>query len=222
MNSFFDSLGTLVVQYPAWSHWLIALGMVLQGEITIFVSMYLIANHSIGWTDFLIPAFGSVIVVDYFLYFVGRGLRNTRFGWKFYKKIKAKRRTQWYLYYVRENLNKLILMSKFLFGGNIIILTAVGWAKTKFGRFARAHFLSVSLWLACMIAIMYSMASGLFYLKSTASLKQVEIGIGVLVLVIFIGEYVLKRALGKRVGFEAASKGFKDEEEEEEEENGQK
>ncbi len=217
MNTFFDSLGTLVVQYPAWSHWLIALGMALQGEITIFVSMYLIANRSLGWTDFLIPAFASVIIVDYFLYLLGRALRTTRFGWKFYKKIKAKRRTQWYLYYVRENLNKLILISKFLLGGNIIILTAVGWAKTKFGRFARAHFLSVSLWLGCMIAIMYSMASGLFYLKSTASLKQVEIGIGIFVLIIFLGEYILKRALGKRVGFEAISKDLKDEDEEEEE-----
>lgn len=206
MNSALDSLGQLVLQYPAWSHWIIAAGMILQGEVTIFVSMYLVSNHSLGWLDFLIPAFGSVLIVDYFLYFVGRTLRTTRFGWKFYRRIKPKKRTQFYLYYIRENLNKLIIFSKFLLGANIILLLAIGWARTKFTRFIRSHFMSVSLWFAAMILVAYSFSSGLYYLKSTKAFKQVEIILAVLVIFIFLGEYLLKKALGKRIGFDTTSK----------------
>ncbi len=219
MDSFLDSLGQLVLQYPAWSHWIIAAGMLLQGEITIFVSMYLINDHSLGWLDFLIPAFGSVIVADYFLYLVGRGLRATRFGWKFYRKIKPKRRTQFYLFYIRENLNKLIVFSKFLFGANIVLMLAIGWARTKFTRFMRSHLMSVSLWFAAMILVAYSLSSGLYYLKSTETFKQVEIILAVLVVFIFFGEYLLKKALGKHIGFDATSKQLNDLSSEEEEEN---
>ncbi len=215
MNNFFDSLSALVVQYPTWSHLIIAAGMVIQGEITIFVSRYLIANPSLGGRDFLIPAYASGSIVAVFLFFLGRGLRNTRFGWKIYRKIKSKRKTQLYFYYVRENLNKLIIFSKFIFGGNILILIAIGWMKTKFGRFAKSHFMSVTLWLLTMITIMYSMASGLFYLKSTTSLRQVEIGIGILVVIIFAGEYLLKRALGKRLGFDSSKELINQDEEDE-------
>ena len=206
MGNILDSLGQLVLQYPAWSHWIIAAGMLLQGEITIFVSMYLVSNHSLGWFDFLIPAFGSVFAADYVLYFLGRGLRTTRFGWKFYKKIKPKKRTQSYLYYIRENMNKLILFSKFLLGTNIILILAIGWARTKLTRFMKSHFISVTLWFSTMIVIAYAFTSGLYYLKSTKTFKEVEILLGLLVLFIFFGEHLLKKVLGKRIGFEESSK----------------
>ncbi len=219
MGGVLDSLGQLVIQYPAWSHWIIAAGMLLQGEVTIFVSMYLINNHSLGWLDFIIPALGSIFVADYFLFLLGRILRTTRFSWKFYRKIKPKKRTQFYLYYIRENLNKLILFSKFLLGTNIILIVAIGWAKTKFTRFMRSHFLSVTLWFAAMILVTYSLSSGLYYLKSTKTFKQVEILLGVLVLFIFFGEYLLKKVLGKRIGFDATSKQLNDSSSDEEEED---
>lgn len=217
MGGFLDSLGQLVLQYPAWSHWIIAAGMLLQGEVTIFVSMYLVSNHSLGWLDFIIPALGSIFVADYFLFFLGRILRTTRFGWKFYRKIKSKKRTQFYLFYIRENLNKLILSSKFLLGGNIILLLAVGWARTKFTRFVRSHFMSVSFWFAAMILVAYSLSSGLYQLKEMKTFRQAEIAIAVLVILVFIGEYLLKKALGKRMGFNTDTKETEDNVSEEDE-----
>ncbi len=217
MSGVLDSLGQLVVQYPAWSHWIIAAGMLLQGEVTIFVSMYLISNHSLRWIDFIIPALGSIFAADYFLFFLGRVLRTTRFGWKFYRRIKPKKRTQFYLYYIRENLNKLILLSKFLLGANIILILAIGWARTKFTRFMRSHFLSVTLWFTAMILVAYSLSSGLYYLRSTKTFKQVEIILAILVLFVFFGEYLLKKILGKRIGFDETSKQLNEFSSEEEE-----
>jgi membrane protein DedA with SNARE-associated domain len=197
MDSILGSLGQWIATYPAWTHWIIAGGMVIQGEITIFVSIYLVLNNTIGWSDFLGPAIASVILVDTFLYIVGRSMRNTRFGWRLYRKMKQSRKNQSYLYYARENTTKMLVGSKFLFGTNIVAMLAIGWAKIKPGRFFQAELIGVLSWFSGITLIAYFMDSGLHYLQSENIFKQAELLIAAGAVIVIGGEYILKKIAGK-------------------------
>lgn len=197
MGSLLDNLGALVTHYPAWSHWIIAVAILIQGETVVLVSAFLIASGNLTWAGFLVPAVLSIVVADVFLFFLGRVLRNTRFGWRFYRKIKHKKRTQLYLFYVRENVNKLMIISKFLIGANILAIFAVSWSKVGFGKFLKSQFVSLILWFIPATAIAYFFATGFSYLKSEKIFRQMEIGILVVMLIMFIGEHFLRKMLNK-------------------------
>ncbi len=208
MGSLLDNLGALVVHYPAWSHWIIAVAILIQGETVVLVCAFLIANGNLSWAGFLVPAMLSVIVSDVFLFFLGRVLRNTRFGWKFYRKIKHSKRTQLYLFYVKENVNKLMIISKFLVGANIFAVFAVSWSKVKFGKFLQSQLVSLVLWFIPATAIAYFFASGFSYLKSEKIFHQMEIGILVVMAFIFLGEHFLRKMITKSFAIQSKAKEF--------------
>jgi membrane protein DedA with SNARE-associated domain len=206
MGSLLDNLGALVVHYPAWSHWIIAVAILIQGETVVLVSTFLIANGNLSWYGFLVPAILSIVVADVFLFLLGRVLRNTRFGWRFYRKIKHKKRTQLYLFYVKENVNKLMIISKFLIGANILAVFAVSWSKVKFGKFLQSQLVSLFLWFIPATAIAYFFASGFSYLKSEKIFRQMEIGIFVVMILIFLGEHFLRKMITKSFNIQNKAK----------------
>ncbi len=210
MGGILDNLSQLVLTHQAWSHYLIALGILLQGEVTVLVSVYLVINGSLGWGDFLIPAFLGILIGDYALYFIGRLLRGTRFGWRMYKKLKQNKNAQFYTYYVSQNLKKIIIISKFLIGANFLTLLAVGWTRVKIGKFFKSHVLAALTWLFGVTTVSYFLASGLYLLKAEKVFKQVEIGIIGGIALIILGEYLLKKFLGNKIKFESKAKDFGD------------
>lgn len=193
-----DNTSELVAQYPAWSHWIIAVAILIQGEVTVLVSVFLVASHHLGWYDFIIPAVSSIIFGDLLLFWGGKALRNTRIGWRWYRKIKHNRRAQFYFYYVKENVNKLMIISKFLVGANIFAVLAVSWSRIGFGKFMRSQVLSVVLWFTSATAIAYFLASGFSLLVSKEIFQKIEIAAVVgMILIFFVGEHFLKKKLNK-------------------------
>ena len=193
-----SNTSALVTQYPAWSHWIIAVAILIQGEITVLVSVFLIANQRLSWNDFIIPALSSLIFGDLVLFWGGKALRNTRIGWRWYRKIKHNRRAQFYFYYVKENVNKLMIISKFLVGANIFAVLAVSWSKIGFGKFMKSQLMSVILWFTSATAVAYFLASGFSLLVSEKIFQKIEIGaiIG-MILIFFVGEHFLKRRVDR-------------------------
>lgn len=206
-----DNLGALVLQYPEWSHWIIAIAILFQGEVVVLVSVFLIVSGSLTWSGFIIPSVASLIVGDALLFFLGRMVRNTRLGWRWYLKMKHSRRAQFYLYYVKENLNKLMIISKFLVAANVFAVLAVSWSKVNFGTFLKSQFTSVMLWFFSATAVAYFFASGFSYLRSEKVFRQIEVGIAVVMVLMFVGEHFLKKLLQKK--FQAGNKVPLDEEE---------
>lgn len=190
-----DNLGELVLQYPQWSHWIIAFAILFQGEVVVLVSVFLIVSGSLTWGGFIIPAVSSLIIGDALLYLLGRMIRNTRLGWKWYLKMKHSRRVQFYMYYVKENLNKLMIISKFLVAANLFAVLAVSWSKVGFGKFMKSQFTSVMLWFFSATAVAYFFASGFSYLRSEKVFRQVEFGIAAAMILILVGEHFLKKRL---------------------------
>lgn len=193
-----DNTSALVTQYPAWSHWIIAVAILIQGEVTVLVAVFLIASRHLAWNDFIIPAISSLIFGDLLLFWGGKALRNTRIGWRWYRKIKHNRRAQFYFYYVKENVNKLMIISKFLVGANVFAVLAVSWSKIGFGKFMKSQIVSVLLWFTSATLIAYFLASGFSLLVSKEIFQKIEIGaVAVMVLIFFVGEHFLKKRVDK-------------------------
>jgi len=204
-----EILSRFVLNHQEWSYYIIFLGTILQGEITLLVSMYLVIDKSLNLWLVLLYAVSAVIISDYFLYFLGRKIRNTKLGWKFYRKIKNSKKNQIYTYYISKNLAKMIIVSKFLIGANILIMTMIGWSKVKFGKFFKNYFFSVIPWFIFVSALSYFFASGAYFLKAEKIFKQVEIIIAAVFILFVLGEVFLKNVFQKFLDVELKSKKLK-------------
>lgn len=202
MNSILDGLGQFITQYPAWAHVIIGAAILIQGEIAILASVLLIVNQKLTWNEFLLIAPTTLIIGETLIYFTGRMLRNTRFGWKFYReKIKPNKSYQPYFYYLKMNLTKLLIAAKFLIGVNLLVLLLTGWTKTKFGTFITSYLPGVTIWFTAITTLAYFLMSGLSYLKTANLFKQAEYGIVIVVIAIFGFEFILRKFVSKGLHF---------------------
>lgn len=203
MVQFLNTVGSLIVQYPAWTHFIIGAAILIQGELAILLSVLLIVSGKLTWSEFLIFAPASLIVGETTIYIIGRMLRNTRFGWKFYRnRLKPSKRFQSYFYYLKMNLTKLLVGAKFLIGVNIFVILLAGWSKTKFGTFMRSYLTGVTIWFVAVTGVAYFFMSGLTYLKTEKIFKQAEYGILIAIVLIFAMEFIFKKLLSKGIPFQ--------------------
>jgi membrane protein DedA with SNARE-associated domain len=193
MDNALAVLGDLVAQYPSWTKLILGGAMLLQGEIAILFAVFLAIAGTISWADYFIATLSGLIIGETFVYIFGRFLRHTRFGWKWYHNHKESRKLQLYTYYLKQNLVKLFIITKFIPGTNFVVLTLTGWSRTKFFHFFKSYIVSVLVWFSSMTLLAYGVNSGLAYLRGENIFKQVEYGIGGLVILILVGENLLRR-----------------------------
>lgn len=198
MGSLAETLTVLIHQYPAWAGIFLSLGAILQGEIALFFSMYLVVSGALPWRTFFLVTLGAIVIWEFILFFLGRIIRHTRSGWRWYRRTKPNPRIQFYSHYLRENLTKLFLASHFLVGMSLMALVLTGWSKTSFGKFLRSYFVGVLTWFFTMTLIAYASLSGLFRLRTANVFRHAEFGIILIVLLIFGGEFLFRRGLKKR------------------------
>jgi len=201
-------VGQWILHNPAWTDAIIALGMVIYGSATILVSVYLAINHDIEWTRLFAIVLGVMIIEDVFWYYLGQIMRHTRFGWRFYKKHKSNKRTQAYLHYLKKNISRISIVSRFLPGGAITVVFLIGWSRTKISRFLKVDMASIALWFGSMTVVSYFLMSGLHYLHSEEIFRNVEIGIAAAVLVFVFGGQIFRKLFGKYVGLELKAEEF--------------
>lgn len=212
-----DGLGALIQQYPAWGHFIIGIAILIQGELGILLATFLIAQGSFGWSDYLIAAPLTMLVAESIVFFFGRFMRTTRFGWRIYRnKIKPNKKYQPYFYYLRTNLTKLFISARFLVGVNFFVLFLSGWSKTTYGKFLKSYLSGLFLWFGSMTIIAYFFMSGLSYLKHEKIFKQAEYGIVILLFIFFGIEFLVKKYMKKKSPFGGKDdvSGFLDEDDE--------
>ncbi|MEK7512887.1 MAG: hypothetical protein AAB601_01675, partial [Patescibacteria group bacterium] len=107
-----------------------------------------------------------------------------------------------YTHYLRENMKKLFVAAKFLPGTILIILLLTGWSRVRLGTFLASYFVSLGLWFGSMTLVAYVLMSELHYLKSAEIFREVEIAIGVIVVLIIIGEHLFRKRLRKAARFD--------------------
>ena len=196
MGNLLGSISDLVAQYPAWTHTIIGVGTLLQGEAAILFSVLLVINKVISWREYFLWTAGTMAMAEISLFLIAKLFRKTRFGWKLYRKYKGNRRLQFYTYYLKQNLAKLLVVAKFVPGTNFVILALTGWSRTTVGKFLKAYGLSITTWFAVMTAVAYGAMSGVTYLKSVIDHAE-YVGIGIVV-VFIAAQHILKRFFNKQ------------------------
>ncbi len=202
MGNVLDGLSGLIAHNQVLGSFLIGLSVIIQGETAAVLSTYLIASRKLSWVDYLVPAFSAIMISDYLLFFVGRRLRKSRFGWKLYRRLKDNRNMQLYHYYVSKKLGAFIILSKFLIGINLLAIFSAGWGKIKFSTFFKSHLKAVLIWLFSVSAVAYLAALGLYSLTVNKVFKGMEFFIIGLVVVLIGSEWLFKKVLWGRMSFE--------------------
>lgn len=182
---------------PSWTDLILAAGILIQGELTILLAVFLIVNGSITWGQFIGATLPALFVGELSIYVLGRVLRTTRFGWRFYKRKKKSRRNQFYTYHLKRNMGTLFLVGKFIPGTNFIMIFLTGWTRTKFSEFLKTYTKSALFWFSVITAVSYFLMSGLSLLRTERIVRDVEIGIVVIFAAIFGFEQILRHFLKK-------------------------
>ncbi|MBI2278830.1 MAG: hypothetical protein HYU81_02095 [Candidatus Brennerbacteria bacterium] len=215
MDNILDILSSFTAAHPAATSYILAGSAILQGDLAILFAMLLIVGGALTWGKFVSVILGTLAAAELGLYFIGRLIRNTRFGWRWYKRLKTRRRIQYYLYYITKNLTKLMIGARFLVGVNFLVLLLSGWSRAKFGRFLKSYLVGLFAWFATVSVVAYFLMSGLSYLFTEKFFRQIEIVIAVIVVFFFAGEFVMKKLLKKKISLEVAAEKIGDFAEEE-------
>lgn len=203
MNSLYDYLIYFLNSFPHWKYLIMALITILQGEVAVILFMHFVLKKQlISFQEMVLVVLLTIIFWENFVYLLGRNIRGTRLGWKFYKKIKEKRKIHIYFYHLKENLTKLILLSKFIPAVSFPFLFVIGWVKTKWRDFLKSYFLSLILWFLIVLVIAYSFNSGLFYLKENKIFKHIEILIALFIIILLFLEFIIKKIFFRKIDFE--------------------
>lgn len=192
MGNLFAHVVAWIAQNPSWTDAILAAGMLVQGELTIILGTYLALGGTITWTQFFVMTLAALFAGETFVYALGRTIRTTRFGWRFYRKRKHNKRTQLYTYQLKQNMGKFFMIGKFVPAMNILMLFLAGWTRTKFGPYFRAYVRSALVWFASITFLAYLTMSGIHLLKASNVIRDAEIGIVAVFVVLFGGELLLK------------------------------
>lgn len=197
MDNLIEQLGLWVVNNPAWTKFIISAGIIIQGEITVLLSLFLVVQKSLTFWEFATTALIALFVGEICVYFLGKALRNTRFGWRIYRKIKGKRKIQLYTYYLRQNTWRVFITAKFIPGLNLIMLLLLGWTKITFKKFIKIHIPIALFWFAVTSTAAYFINSGLHYLRTEKIFENIEYIILGIIILFFLLEYVAKKLIFK-------------------------
>lgn len=197
---------------PSWTDLILAAGILVQGELTILLAVFLIVNRSLTWGQFIGTTLPALFIGEIAVYVLGRILRTTRFGWRFHKRKKKSRRNQFYTYHLKRHMGKLFFVGKFIPATNFIMIFLTGWTRTKFGEFLKAYTKSALFWFASITLVSYFLMSGLSLLHTERVVRDVEIGIAIVFVLIFGVEQLL-RYLFKKYSYKEDLPEEEDEEE---------
>ena len=158
---------------PLETYLAIYLVTIILGNIAAFASFWIIfeTNFGIFWfLCLLFTIFLSYVTADLICYFLGRSLRNTRFGaWSKnhlpeYTKAEAM---------VRKKGVHWLFISKFIVGFAAPVAFSVGWSGMNFKKFYKYSMLSILVWLPVLAIFAYGIVSGLAPLAAS-NLQKIE------------------------------------------------
>lgn len=195
MTPLLENLGEWILTHYSLRHLIFALGVVIQGEITILIGVYLILKNYLGWGGFILAIGIGLIVYEAFFYTIGRLLQDTERGTRLKNKILSRPRMHAFLH---NHADKFLVLSKFIVYINVGVIMLSGLMNVTLKRFVKGRLAANVLWAGSMIAGSYLILSGLTLLK----LHEVEFVMLVLLVFIFGFKHLVTKIIGKEVEIE--------------------
>ncbi len=164
------------------------LGMFVEGEMMLIFAGVLIRSRNLHYFDTIMIAFTAVLLHDVGYWYIGKRLamvRREKFlgidlekAEKFFAKLKK-----------REGV--YIFTSKFAWGMNRFVLIASGYFQTKLVKLVKYSTAAAIIWTTTLVSLGYIFAEQTAILRK--DIKIAAIGFGVLFLVVFYIEHLLKK-----------------------------
>lgn len=195
MFNLLDISGQWIINHYSLRHLIIALGILIQGEITVLIGVHLILNNYLGWGGFLLAIAIGLVVYESFFYLLGRSLKGTSLGSRLEKKIPYHKKI---LFHLQNHINKFLIISKFIVYVNVGVIFLSGWIKFDIKSFIKNRVIANTIWLSASITGAFLVIGGLSLLK----LRQMEIAILVLFVFVLSWKYLIKKLLGKEIAIE--------------------
>jgi membrane protein DedA with SNARE-associated domain len=197
VGSLTATIALLASQNPFLAYFIIYLATIFLGNISAFVSFWIIAQTNFGLWGFptlILVIFTSDFSGDLLWYSLGRKLRNTRFGEWVKNHLPGHKKAETVL---RYHGRYWIYFSKFVFGSAPPVIFSIGWTGMKFKTFLKNSIFSILLWLPILIGLTYGLVSGLSPLGAINGFKTIEwnflIGIALFVFL----DYIVARGIAK-------------------------
>lgn len=191
LDGFLGSIGEFIVTNPLLGFFLLALVFIVRGETAILISAVFVAQGYLTWPQVWILAFTSVILGDNAVYWFGRIIKDTKLSHWIEKRMGFLPK---FREYILKHFVKIALFIKYTVGLTLITITSSGWAGVKFKKFFFWHTLGVTIWLFVMSGVSHLFVSGLGYLRASEVLKNIEVGILIILAVVIFVEILIQRA----------------------------
>jgi membrane protein DedA with SNARE-associated domain len=175
---------------------MIFVAMIVEGDILIFASFFLVRAEVLNFWQTIIALFGGAIIGDVLWYFVGQTFkpRNRFLNWIFEnsKKVTSKLEES-----IEEKTFRNILFSKFMYGMHHIFLLRCGIIGIDFKKIIRANIFATTIWIAIIGFLGYISQISFYLIKHR--LKYIEIGLLLAFIIFVIGEKILSKIIAKRL-----------------------
>ena len=166
---------------------LVAIGLVFEGDGTLFTAAFLTAEGFFDVGDMLIIAFLSVLFGDLMWYFIGKKYifrfpRAVAFVDKFAKPFDKR---------IVENTTRTLIVTKFLYGAHHSVLIRMGMKNIELRQFIKGELIALPIWIFVVGGIAFFSEKTL--LPARHYLKFAEMSLLLGLLAFFVLEYVLHR-----------------------------
>jgi membrane protein DedA with SNARE-associated domain len=194
--SFISVTAGLASHNPFLAYAIIYVSTIFLGNISAFVSFWIIAQTNFGFWGFpllIVTIFCSDFTGDLLWYSLGRKLRGTRFGLWIKNHLPGHARIESML---DRNGKQWLFLSKFIFGSAPPVIFLIGWTGMEFKIFLKNSIYSILLWLPILIGLAYGLISGLSPLNAVADFKEFEWTFVVGLLLFIILDYFAAMGFG--------------------------
>lgn len=190
-------LEIFVVNNPFWTYLIIFAGMFIEGDLIFLIGGIFALQGHLNWWRLVTAVFAGMFLGDIVWYWLGRYVRNTRFGFFLIKRYRV------YHDWLDKNLITrywlLAIVSKFVYYVNRLTPLIAGWHKFGFTKFLKIHFLAACIWVSLFGAMVF--LAGYFVGPEGVRwlIRRLEFLTLGAIAVFIGGEYLLKRAFAKKI-----------------------
>jgi len=141
---------------PAVAYTIVALGMVVEGDIVLFTAAFAASLGLLDLGDLAMTVFIAMLLGDAIWYSFGKAIRHATGNW-FNKKIS--KITAPFDAHIKERPFHTIFLSKFAYGFHHAILLRAGSLKIPYPNLLRADIIATFVWMLIVGGLGYASGS---------------------------------------------------------------
>jgi membrane protein DedA with SNARE-associated domain len=192
----------ILAGYPFFVYFGTYLSVIIFGNVVSFATLWLAFQGNVQVGPFLGVA--SLVILadisgDQAWYWLGRSLRDTKFGSFLYSHIPRRVHIE---KHIEEHPDRWIFLSKFIPYSTFPIIFMTGWAQVPFRKFLPASLAAIISSVSALVLLAYGFKLGLSALQPVAFFKSFErlflLGILLFLLLHFLGAKLSRRAFHRR------------------------